>query len=104
MTTTTLNGQKIDLEIGGIIFSPVIVVIFIFIVFSVTILDQQRMSDLLPIMLADIKHYPLYIQASYVAGVVVISYWLLTLTIGIYARLLRPGKNLKKEFGLWGEC
>ncbi len=53
-------------------------------------------------MLSDIKHYPLYVQLSYVVGCGALIYVLISLVIGIYARLLRPGKNLKKQYGAWG--
>lgn len=35
-------------------------------------------------------------------GFLVVGNFVLTFLYGIWARLLRPGKNLKKSFGLWG--
>ena len=40
--------------------------------------------------------------AASVGGVVILLF-LHTLFHGIYARLLRPGKNIVKKFGPWGE-
>jgi hypothetical protein len=38
-----------------------------------------------------------------VIGAVVVLSYVLTFLKGIYARILRPGKNLKLNYGVWGE-
>jgi hypothetical protein len=38
-----------------------------------------------------------------VIGAVVVLSYVLTFLKGIYARILRPGKNLKLTYGVWGE-
>jgi hypothetical protein len=38
-----------------------------------------------------------------VIGAVVVLSYILTFLKGIYARILRPGKNLKLTYGIWGE-
>lgn len=37
-------------------------------------------------------------------GALVVASFVFTFVHGIYARFLRPGKNLKKVYGSWGEC
>ncbi len=44
---------------------------------------------------------PWYLHVSYALGSLTLAYVFVKLLIGIYARLLRPGKNLK-QFGPWG--
>lgn len=42
-------------------------------------------------------------KAAVVIGILYIVYWAYVALNGIYARLLRPGKNLKKIYGSWGK-
>lgn len=46
---------------------------------------------------------PLSVTLVFLAlGLLVVGNFVFTFLYGIWARLLRPGKNLKKSFGLWG--
>lgn len=42
-------------------------------------------------------------KAAVVIGALYIIYWAYVALNGIYARLFRPGKNLKKVYGQWGK-
>lgn len=42
-------------------------------------------------------------KAAVVIGIIYILYWTFVALNGVYARLFRPGKNLKKVYGQWGK-
>ena len=49
-----------------------------------------------------LQNHKLKVGLVVIGAAVVLSY-VLTFLKGIYARVLRPGKNLKKCYGSWGK-
>lgn len=49
------------------------------------------------------KPNPYYLKTIYVLGQIYLIFWLVSMIVGVYLRFIRPGKDLKKLYGEWGE-
>lgn len=63
-------------------------------------LDHSTFSLSVKRVAIAIEH-PIFVTACAIVGGLYISSYVYVFLVGIYARLLRPGKNLKKSYGPW---